>query len=242
MKKINLIFITLILVVILLGIEVVIVKSAVKYEPLVDVVYAKTKIASQKEIKPEMLYQKKVNISMAHSQSFRNIKDLTGKKSKVEIEEGEMILSGKLGKANEMEQIEVKDKNNRLFTVEFKGDQANGWWIKVGQYVDIIFIPNEKPLASNFIKEQDDPVQQATTIPNANKQSADFLTNNPGDVSRFRNIRVAALIDEKGNQLKNSNRETLPRYISFEVTDSQDEVLAYAKSNGRLEVSVIPEK
>ncbi len=241
MKKINLIFFTVILVVILLGIEVVIVKSAVKYEPLVDVVYAKTKIAAQKEIKPEMLYQKKINISMAHSQAFRNIKDLTGKKSKVEIEEGEMILSGKLGKANEMEQIEVKDKNNRLFTVEFKGDQANGWWIKVGQYVDIIFIPNEKPTVSNYIKEQPDLASQTAAVSNRNKPSVNFLTDNLGEVKRFRNIRVAALIDEKGNQLKNSNRETLPRYISFEVTDSQDEALAYAKSNGRLEVSVIPE-
>lgn len=240
MKKINLIFFTVILVVILLGIEVVIVKSAVKYEPLVDVVYAKTKIASQKEIKPEMLYQKKINISMAHSQAFRDIKDLTGKKSKVEIEEGEMILSGKLGKANEMEQIEVKDKNNRLFTVEFKGDQANGWWIKVGQYVDIIFIPNEKPTASNYIKEQPD-LPQTTAVLNGNKQFVGISTDNSVEVRRFRNIRVAALIDEKGNQLKNSNRETLPRYISFEVTDSQDEALAYAKSNGRLEVSVIPE-
>jgi uncharacterized protein YaeQ len=141
-----------------------------------------------------------------------------------------------------MEQIEVKDKNNRLFTVEFKGDQANGWWIKVGQYVDIIFIPNEKPSASNsnYIKEPE-TAQQTIAGSNDNRQPTAFSTANSGEVRRFRNIRVAALIDEKGNQLKNSNRETLPRYISFEVTDSQDEVLAYAKSNGRLEVSVIPE-
>ena len=45
---------------------------------------------------------------------------------------------------SKFEEIIVKDKNSRLFTVEFRGDQANGCQLKEGQYVDIIFIPDEK--------------------------------------------------------------------------------------------------
>jgi Flp pilus assembly protein CpaB len=235
MKKVNLILLTVVLVAVLLAAEVVIVKSAVKYEPTANIVYAKVNILAQKEITSEMLCEKKINISLAHSQSFRSMKDLTGKKAKVDITAGEMILSGKLGKANEMEPIEVKDKNSRLFTVEFKGDQANGWWIKVGQYVDIIYVPNDKPKAVEYVSAQakDQPtVRSSQTAGNAEGME---------EIKRLNNIRVAALIDEKGNQLKNTNRETLPRYISFEVTDKQVQLLAYAKSNGRLEVSVIPE-
>lgn len=216
MKKVSFIILTLVLAVILLAIEVVIVKSASKYEPESSIVFAKTRIPENTVIQEAMLLEKKVNISMIHRQSIRNIRDAIGKRARIGIEEGEMILTGKLSRGDEMEEIEVKDKNNRLFSVEFKGDQANGWWLMTGQYVDIIFIPNEKARGQ--------AVQQQVVT----------------SIQRLRNIRIAALIDEKGKLLKNYGRSTLPKYISFEVTDEQCEFLAYAKSNGRLEISVIP--
>jgi len=52
-------------------------------------------------------------------------------------------------------------------------------------------------------------------------------------------IRIAAVIDDSGNILESGEYENKPRYISFEVNQKQAEFLAYAKSNGRLELSVI---
>lgn len=53
-------------------------------------------------------------------------------------------------------------------------------------------------------------------------------------------IRVAAIISQEGKLIKNDDRYSLPKYICFEVNTEQDEMLAYAKSNGRIELSVIP--
>lgn len=220
MRKLNYILITLVLAVLFLAIEAVIVKNASKYEPEVNVVFANVRIPAKTEINKEMLRERKVNLSLAHRQSIKSMNALIGKKAKTDIEEGEMILTGKIGIIDEMQEIDVKDRNNRLFTVEFRGDQANGWWLLVGQYVDIIFVPNDKA------KPQ--PVTQAEPQAAA--------------VKRLRNVRIAALIDDKGKLLKNSERNSMPKYISFELSDEQDEFLAYAKSNGRLEVSVLPEK
>lgn len=92
--------------------------------------------------------------------------------------------------------------------------------MKEGQYVDIIFIPDEKktvPVIENeTIKKEDSGIQ------------------------RVRNIRIAALIDDKGKLVKSLENMTTPKYISFEVDDKLDQFLAHAKSNGRLEVSAIP--
>lgn len=220
MRKLNYVLITLVLAVLFLAIEVVIVKSASKYEPEVSVVFANVRIPAKTEINKDMLRERKVSLSLAHRQSVKSMNALIGKKAKTDIEEGEMILTGKIGIVDEMQEIDVKDRNNRLFTVEFRGDQANGWWLLVGQYVDIIFVPNDK--AKPQAGAQADPQAAA--------------------VKRLRNVRIAALIDDKGKLLENSGRNSIPKYISFELSDEQDEFLAYAKSNGRLEVSALPEK
>jgi Flp pilus assembly protein CpaB len=216
-KRINLIILTFILLVILLVVEVAIVKSASDYEPRVNVVYAKTSISEDTVIRESMLEERKVGISTAHKKSLNNLKDVVGKKARIDIEEGEMLLEPKLMSGSEMEEIKVEDRNNRLYSVEFKGDQANGWWLKADQRVDIIYVPGEK-------QREDVSVQ----------------SDNANNVQKLRGIRIAALIDEKGRLLKNGERTSVPKYISFEVTDRQCEFLAYAKGNGRLEIAVIP--
>jgi Flp pilus assembly protein CpaB len=215
MKKVNLILLTTVLVIVLLAIEIVIVRNASKYEPQVEVLFAATKIAEGTIIKPHMLNSKKINLSYAHKQSVKNVEEVEGKRAKIEFEEGEMILNSKLIKADEFEEVIIEDNNNRLFSVEFKGDQANGWWIKTGQRVDIIFVPNDRAMRDN--------------------------DNNQKYVERLKSVRIAAIIDENGKLVKNNDRVSLPRYISFELTDKQCDFLAYAKGNGRLEISVIPE-
>lgn len=220
MKKAKLITLTLLLTFILLVGEIVLIRTVSKYEPQVSVVYAKVKIPEDTVIKADMLTERSIGISMAHRQSVRKISEAIGKRARVDLEEGEMILGTKLAAETEGEEIRVKDSSNRLFTVEFKGDQANGWLLKPDQYVDIIFVPNER--ANSRLMQDGDG------------------TGIPFKVQRLENVRIAAIIDDKGKLLKRNDSSSMPRYISFEVTDKQDEFLAYAKSNGRLEISVIP--
>lgn len=234
MKKLNLVLLTSALVVILLAVEVVIVKSASKYEPQTSVIYSRVKIPQKTVIREEMLEEKKVAASMAHRQSFRKMSDIVGKRARIDMEEGEMVLSAKLGPVDEMEEIKVKNKDGRLFSIEFKGDQANGWWLMTDQYVDILFVPNEKAKDYPSSEIHDSEGGMESSRP-------DVRENSSLKIQRLRNIRIAAIIDERGKLLKNAERTSLPKYVSFEVTQVQDEFLAYAKGNGRLEISVIPE-
>ena len=214
MTKIKFLVVTMLIAVVLLAVEIVIVRSVSRYEPEIDVVYAKVKIPENTVIQPDMLQVRKVGIGVAHRQSMRDMGEVSGRIAKADIEEGEMILASRLDEENRMKEIRVKDMNNRLFTVEFKGDQANGWWLAADQYVDIIFVPGERVRSSGG--------------------------GDSAAIQRLRNIRIAALIDERGRLVKGNEKSVVPKYVSFEVTDSQDEFLAYAKGSGRLEISVIP--
>lgn len=242
MKKVNLVLIALVLAAGLLVIEIIIIRKAVDFEPQIEVIYARKKIPAKTEVTQDMLEKRKVGISYAHSQSVKDERYAAGKRTRADIEEGEMILSSRLGWTDEMEEIKVEDKNNRLYTVEFKADQANGWWLMVGQRVDIIFVPNEKtraPAAKQVLPQASSPASG-----NNKKDIEDRLEGEELDVKiqRLKNIRVAAIFDEQGKPMDNSKRAVMPKYVSFEVNDKQDELLAYGKSNGRLELSVIPSK
>jgi len=241
MRRYKMIFFTLALVVIFLVVEIIIVKNISDYEPETVVVFAKVRIPENTVIQPEMLVEKKVGISMAHKQSVRSISAIAGRKARMDIEEGEMVLSSKLAADNGMEEIKVRDSNNRLITVEFKADQANGWWIMPDQYVDIIFVPNGS--AREKLEQGGRPGGGPGDTDGEEYGDTDRKGDElkpPIEVMRLRNIRVAAIIDEKGKILKKKDGSSLPKYISFEVTDRQDEFLASAKSSGRLEISVIP--
>lgn len=226
MKKANVIVLTIILSIIFLGIEIIIVRKAAQYEPKRSVVYAGVNIKAGEIIREEMLEEKETGISNIHEQSFRSKDEIIGKKAEAELFEGEMVLAGRLNDGTKSEEIKVLDKKNRLFTVEFKGDQVNGWWLQEGQYVDIIFIPDEK-------------AQKEILGANSSQQGTEL--QKAYSAERIKSVRVAAIIDDKGNLIKEDTESTsMPKYISFEVDEVLDEFLAYAKGNGRLEISVIP--
>lgn len=234
MRRFGSLLAVFILVLLLVIVEIVIIKSASKYEPQVRVVFAKARIPERTVITPDMLELRDIDLSLVHRLSLRSISEATSKRAGMDIEAGEMVLSGKL-KSEEMEVIEVKDRNKKLFSVEFKGDQANGWWLMTDQKVDIIYIPDEDPVSSAAPKA--DIAQGNEDLAAAPVEgNEDF-----GDKIRvLKDVRIAALIDENGKLLKNNGRATLPRYVSFEVTDEQVGLLAFAKGHGRLELSVVP--
>lgn len=212
MRKISMFIMTILLTAVLVIVEIIIIRSALGYEPKTNIVLASKKIEAGETITEDMLEERQLHISMVDNRWVKDKNEIMGKVAKENIEEGEIIILSRISDDENKNQIEAKDKNKRLFTVELKGDQANGWQLKEGQYVDIIFIQDEKnkvPVTGN--EEQD---------------RKNFVQNGAFGTQRISNVRIAAIIDEK--------------YVSFEVDVGLDEFLAYAKGNGRLEISVIP--
>jgi len=212
--------------------EVMIVRSVSNYEPVSGVVFAAAKIPEGTVIQAGMLCEKKIPLSMVHTRAVKRTGDIVGKICAVNVEEGEMFLSSKVCGEDEYDIIKVKDGQSRLFSVEFKGDQANGWHLATGQYVDIMFVPDDRSKA--------DLSQGGYAGGSYGDEGGEGAYALSGGVRRLRNIRIAAIMDDRGKLLKDFDKTAVPKYISFEVEKGQDEFLAYAKSNGRLEISAIP--
>ena len=225
MRKIRWVLATALLAVILLAAEIVLVRNTAQFQPETWAVFAKTGIAQGIRVKADMVELRKIPVGLLHKQSIKTMDGIVGKYTKAEIVCGEMVLQSRLCPGDE-EEIQIRNKDCRLFSVEFKGDQANGWLIRPDQYVDILFVPDER-----FYLQ---------TKPEAPAESAGRIMSPDGRVSRLQNIRIAAVIDDRGRTIREHDGTSLPKYISFEVTKQQDELLAYAKSRGRLELSVIP--
>jgi len=229
MKRIHMAVIVTLAIVVLLAVEIAIIRSMSDFEPKIAVVYATKQIQPKEEIREDMVELRNISLSYAHKLAVRDLKDVIGRKANVTIESGEMVLSSRIGDIKDIPDIELKNADNRLFTVEFKPDQANGWWLLVDQYVDILFVPNNEPGIAVYDASSEQKLMERS------KERYD-----ESKVVRLENIRVAAIIDEKGTLLTNEKRDVVPRYVSFEVDDKQDAFLAHAKSHGRLEISVRP--
>jgi Flp pilus assembly protein CpaB len=214
----------LILAAVLLVAEIMIIRSAVEYEPKVEAVYAAEKIAKGTIITENMLKTRSIDMNVTHRLSFRKTGDVIGKAARMDIEQDEMLLSSKVEEPGNINAIPVLNPEARLFSVELKGDQANGWQLKTGDHVDIIFIP------------------QRTEWRSAENLNGEIKPERPqGSTVRLENVRIAALVDDSGNVIDDVGKGDSPKYIIFEVEKGRDEFLAYAKANGRLELSVIPD-
>ncbi len=216
MLKARYIIPAVLLAVVLLVAEIAVIRSATEFEPEGNAVFAAERIEKGTLITEDMLEMRSVRVNLLHRLSARSMETVTGKQALADIEKDEMILKTRTGEYTRQGELTVNNPDSRLFTVEFEGDQANGWQLKSGCHVDIIFIPD----ARHTLKQPED--EQAV---------------------RLEDIRVAALIDKSGNVLGDFEKgKAVPKYISFELEKGQDEFLAYAKFNGRLEVSLIPGK
>jgi len=232
-NKFNLIFLNIILIIIFMIVEIVIIKAGTQYEPVTEAVFAAKDIKEKTVITEDMLEVKKININLVNKNTIKNKKDILNKKAAYDIVKGEMILSNKVRAKEDIYNINI-DSNKRIFCLELKPDQASGWMIKAGQTVDIIYIPNN--LTEKDLSQIPDPLTHAKS--ESNDEGKYYYSN--GMVKKLPDIKIVALIDDKGKLVENSNT-TIPKYICLEVTQSQDEFLAYCKSNGRLELSAIPE-
>lgn len=212
-------FIALLLVII----EMTIISNASGYEVKEKAVFAKVRISRNTVITGDMLEIKEIGAGSVHPNALRDMENAVSKRAGMDIEAGEMLLGSKL-LSGEGGIIEAEDHSKRLFCVEFETDRANGWQLSDGQNVDIIYVPNHGEL-------KDEP-------PLAN--GVETVSPASSGVKVLKNIRIAGLIDEDARVTDRTEAEKTPKYVCFEVTVEQAAFLAFAKSNGRLEISSVP--
>ena len=152
MKKFRWVAGAFLILTILVAAELSIISNATNHEVKERVVFAKKKIKKNTLIESSMLEIREVSSDAVHPEALRNIESALSKIACQDIEAGEMLLNTKLLNSSHGI-IEAEDKNKRLFTVEFKGDQANGWQLVDGQYVDIIFVPNYEDCNVEVLKK-----------------------------------------------------------------------------------------
>ena len=199
---------------ILIIIEIVMIRSASGTGTSIDALFAKQDISVNSLLTAEMLEVRKVDSKALASSALKSPEEAVGKRTAGAIAAGQIIYSGSLnGDPGNASQFESPD--NRLFSLELKGDAANGWWIGGDQRIDVIFIPGSDKAVDK--------------------------TGVSGLGEKLENIRVAAVLDEKGNRIGDAAREAIPKYICLEVTPEQSMFLAFAKTNGKIELAVRPD-
>lgn len=211
------------IVVLLVAVEMAMISNASGYEVKEKVIFAKVHIDKNTVITADMLELREIGASAVHPDALKSKDDAVKKKSGMDIEAGEMMLEAKLSSVGR-EIILVKNRSNRLISVEFEVDQANGWQLAEEQYVDLIFVPNQS--------------EQQKQPPGAVGMSA--MAPATYGVKVLKNIRIAGIIDKEGKLVDILEPKDIPRYISFEVTEEQADFLAYAKNSGKLELSCVP--
>ncbi len=215
----------LVIVILLVVIEMMIISNASGYEVRESVVFAARDIDENTVITGEMLEIKEIGSSAVHKDAVRSIDEAANMVAADFIHRGELLLKGRL--ADEpIQGIEVLNRSSRLFCLEPKCDQANAWQLTKDQYVDVIYIPN-------YGEENNTPPEAGGVV------GVPPLSNG---VKLLKGIRIAGLVAEDGKLLDGDETSKLPQYILFEVTEEQAVFLAYAKGNGRLELTSIPEK
>ncbi len=224
MKRYSWIAGAFLIVILLVVAEMAIITKASGHELTEGVVFAKVPIERNTVITENMLELREIDREYAHPGAVKSIDEAVSKRAVINVEAGEMMLSAKLTAEN-AKAIEVTDKNNRLFSIRFEVDQANGWQLTEDQLVDIIYVPNYPEREQAEGKEQ---------------SGADNLII-PDGVTVLKNIRIAKIIDEYGRPSAASKADNVPKHISFEVTGQQAAFLAYAKRNGRLEIACMPD-
>ncbi|NLK86258.1 MAG: hypothetical protein GX279_02030 [Clostridiaceae bacterium] len=213
----------LVIVILLVAVEMMIISNVSGYEVREKAVFAARDIDENAVITGEMLEIREIGADAVHRDAVRSIDEAVGLTAANFIYKGEQLLKGRLTD-EPASAVEALDKSNRLFSLEPKSDQASAWQLVKDQYVDLIYVPNHG--------------QQDNTPPEA----AGVVGVPPLDngVKLLKRIRIAGLVDENGRLAEGDVSEKLPKFILLEVTEEQAVFLAYAKSNGKLELSSIP--
>lgn len=211
MNKIKIILGAIFLTIILLAAQFLVFRMLTGKEGMIPVLAAARDISPGEIITEDLVCETEI-VDFGLTGEFPSRPDeIYGKIATDEIYQGDVVTLKRLGDNSERENTELFGEDTRFITIEFKPDQANGWFIENGSFVDLLFIPDKT----------------------AGKTGSE-------EVSRINNVRVAYIINDKGGLYNKEEPGPVPKYVSFEINNKLDEILAYAKANGRIEISVIP--
>jgi len=216
---------TFIILIVLVAAEVSIISYVSKDDIKQKVVCAAVRIEKNTVITANMLEIREISSDAVHPEALGNIDEAVSMRAGMVIEAGEMLLKGKLF-SRENDIIRARDANKRLISAEFRADQANAWQLVEDQYVDIIYVPNKA--------DEEEQPPEAEGVVDASSE--------PNGVKMIKGIRIAGVIDEDAKKADIRETDSIPKYVSFEVTQEQAVFIAYAKNNGKLELCCIPEK
>ncbi len=225
MKRFGWIIGAFIILTVLVVVEMTIVSYASREDIKQKVVCAAVRIEKNSVITANMLQVREISSDVVHPDALNSIDEAVAMRAGMLIEAGEMLLKGKL-LPDEPDIIRAQDTNKRLISAELRVDQANAWQLAEDQHVDIIYVPN------NGNGEDQPPV--AGGVVDASSAS--------NGVKVIKGIRIAGVMDEDAKKVDIPQSESIPKYVSFEVTQEQAVFIAYAKNNGKLELSCIPEE
>lgn len=223
MKRFGWIIGAFIILIVLVAVEMTIVSYASREDIKQKVVCAAVRIEKNTVITADMLEVREISSDAVHPDAVNSIDEAVAMRAGMVIEAGEMLLRAKL-LPDEPDIIRAQDINKRLISAELRVDQANAWQLAENQHVDIIYVPN------NGSGEDKPPVAEGV---------ADASSASNG-VKVIKDIRIAGVMDEEANKVDITETESIPKYVSFEVTQEQAVFIAYAKNNGKLELSCIP--
>ncbi len=223
-KKFGWIVGAMIIVIVLMVVEMTIISNASGDDIKQKVVFASVRIEKNTVITANMLEIREISSDAVHQDALDNMNEAVAMRAEMDIEAGEMLLNAKL-LPDERVIIRAKDASKRLISAELRVDQANAWQLTEDQCVDIIYVPNNGG-------EQDCPPSAEGVV------DASLAQNG---VKMMKGVRIAGVVDEDAKMVDISESESMPKYVSFEVTQEQAVFIAYAKNNGKLELSCIPE-
>lgn len=212
-----------IILIVLVAAEMTIISYASREDVKQKVVCAAVRIEKNSVITANMLEIRDISSDAVHPDALDSIDEAVAMRAGMVIEAGEMLLQGKL-LPDKNDIIRAQDNSKRLISVELRVDQANAWQLAEDQYVDIIYVPNNESGA-----DQSPAAEGVVDASSSSKR-----------VKMIKNIRIAGVIDEDAKRVDITEMDSVPKYVSFEVTEEQAVFIAYAKNNGKLELSCIP--
>ncbi|MCT4633366.1 MAG: SAF domain-containing protein [Firmicutes bacterium] len=211
-RKLKIISICIILIVLALVAEVIIIKKSVKFEATVQIPIVSKDIDKFQFITEDMIEYREFKLTEVVSGSVRNKDEIVNKYARTKLFKDEQVNIERISDKKICFNKRPEASDNRYLTIAFTPEEANGWILDRNQIVDLVYLPKGFGVSSEI------------KVPRINT---------------FYDLRIVSILDEDLNDVSDaSEREKIPMYISFEVSNEDVDNIILAKNNGTVEVLV----
>jgi len=156
----------------------------------------------------------KVSNDSSLNQNYAPLNTIEGKYIHSDVKSGQLIIGSDLFEHEPLTVFKDLERGNVLYTLSMKAPDVNGWWIRPGNIVDILILDTKVHGQSNdLILGQDNPDERVIIL---------------------ENLRVIRLMDENGNNIKDSGK--LPVIICLEISYEKAGILFDAESTKKIKI------